>query len=148
LAAEKNGAWQGEGISQVTSMADPGCLPEECLYRAESALQLAHHTYADGPNTYTISATATNSNGTYASNALAVTVNPINPTVSISGPSSVNEGSLYTLTLSGTPDSADAPMPVECNLQGSLPPEHRDAPRRKTQFSLVSRAERQGTPPP
>jgi hypothetical protein len=66
------------------------------------------HTYADGPNKYTISATATNSNGTFASNALAVTVNNIAPTVSISGASSVNEGSVYTLTLSGTPDGVDA----------------------------------------
>jgi PKD repeat protein len=66
------------------------------------------HSYSDGPNKVTISATATNSNGTYASNALAVTVNAINPTVSISGASSVNEGSTYTLTLSSTLDSVDA----------------------------------------
>src|SRR5207302_280320 len=66
------------------------------------------HTYADGPNICTISATAVISGTTYGSNSLAVTVNAINPTVSISGASSINEGSLYTLTLNSTLDTVDA----------------------------------------
>src|SRR5205823_5808815 len=66
------------------------------------------HVYSDGPNKVTISATAVVSGNTKTSNALAVTVNAIAPTVSISGASSVTEGSVYTLTLSGTPDTVDA----------------------------------------
>ncbi|HEV8003496.1 MAG TPA: PKD domain-containing protein, partial [Planctomycetaceae bacterium] len=56
------------------------------------------HTYAD-PNTYPISASATDQNGTYDSNSLDVTVNPIPPTFTISGPATVNEDATYTLTL-------------------------------------------------
>ncbi|HEV3082404.1 MAG TPA: PKD domain-containing protein, partial [Gemmataceae bacterium] len=66
------------------------------------------HVYADGPSKVTITATAASSGGTSSSNALAVTVNAIAPAISISGASSVNEGSLYTLTLTGTPDSVDS----------------------------------------
>ena len=60
------------------------------------------HTYSAGPNNYTISATATDGTGTYsASNTIAVSVAHVPPTLTLSGASSVNEGSLYTLGLSG-----------------------------------------------
>ena len=66
------------------------------------------HTYSDGPATRTISATATNSSGTFnAANTVAVTVNNVAPTLSISGPATINEGSLYTLNLSDSDPGAD-----------------------------------------
>src|SRR6202042_1169332 len=66
------------------------------------------HTYADGTSNYTISATATNEDGTYsAGNTVAVTVNNIAPTLAISGASSTNEGSAYTLSLSSSDPGAD-----------------------------------------
>ena len=58
------------------------------------------HTYADGPNTWTISATATNPNGTFSANSVVVTVNNVSPTLSISGASTIAEGATYTLNLS------------------------------------------------
>ncbi len=66
------------------------------------------HTYADGTAHYTISATATDEDGTYAAgNTVAVTVNNVAPTLAISGASSVNEGSTYTLNLSSSDPGAD-----------------------------------------
>ena len=66
------------------------------------------HTFADGPATRTISATATDEDGTFnVSNTVAVTVNNVAHTASISGASSVNEGSVYTLNLSSTDPGAD-----------------------------------------
>ncbi|MCC7473958.1 MAG: hypothetical protein IT425_01065 [Pirellulales bacterium] len=66
------------------------------------------HTFADGANTRTISATATNEDGTFnAGNTVAVTVNDVAPSLAISGASSVNEGSPYTLNLSATDPGAD-----------------------------------------
>lgn len=63
----------------------------------------ANHTYAAGPNTYSIQATATDDTGTYAAGApQAVSVLHVPPTLSISGGSSVNEGSTYTLGLSSS----------------------------------------------
>jgi VCBS repeat-containing protein len=66
------------------------------------------HTYADGPNSYTISATATDEDGTYnAGNTIGVTVNNVPPTLTLSGPNSVNEGSTYTLGLSSSDPGQD-----------------------------------------
>ena len=51
------------------------------------------HTYADGSNNYTISAQATDEDGTYnAGNTLAVRVDNVAPTPTLSGLASVNEG--------------------------------------------------------
>ena len=60
------------------------------------------HIYAEGPNNYTISATAADDVGTYSANTVSVEVDHIPPAVLISGSSSVIEGSVYTLDLSGT----------------------------------------------
>lgn len=60
------------------------------------------HTYADGPNDYTISATAADEDGTYAANTLAVHVNAVPPKLTLSGASSVNEGDTYTLNLTAS----------------------------------------------
>jgi Ca2+-binding RTX toxin-like protein len=43
------------------------------------------HTYADGTRTYTVAATATDEDGTFAANSLDVTVTNVAPTVSFSG---------------------------------------------------------------
>ena len=60
------------------------------------------HTYADGLNNYVISATVTTSTGTTpASNTVAVTVNNLNPTLTVDNAAvTVNEG--QTATNSGT----------------------------------------------
>ena len=61
------------------------------------------HAYASGPNSYTISATATDGTGTHsAGDTVGVSVLHVPPSLSISGAGSVNEGSLYTLMLSGS----------------------------------------------
>lgn len=66
------------------------------------------HTYADGDASYTISATATDEDGTFtAGNTVAVTVNNVAPTLTISGAASVDEGSVYTLNLSSSDPGAD-----------------------------------------
>ena len=66
------------------------------------------HTYADGTANYTISATATDEDGTFAAgNTVGVTVNNVAPTLTISGAASVNEGSSYTLNLSKSDPGAD-----------------------------------------
>ena len=59
------------------------------------------HVFADGPNNYTISATATDDVATYSANTLAVQVTHVVPQLSISGASTVNEQAVYTLSLSG-----------------------------------------------
>src|SRR5439155_26916896 len=49
------------------------------------------HVYTDGPNTFTITATATDEDGTHpAGNSLAVTVNNLAPTLALSGAASVD----------------------------------------------------------
>ena len=60
------------------------------------------HTYALGPNSYTISATATDDVGTYSANTQAITVNHVPPTLMIAGPGSIAEQSSYSLSLSAT----------------------------------------------
>src|SRR5207244_5202047 len=68
----------------------------------------ATHTFADGPNSYTISATATDEDSTYAAgNTVSVTVNNVAPTLAISGATDVNEGSPYTLNLSSSDPGTD-----------------------------------------
>ncbi len=53
-----------------------------------------------GANTYSISATATDQNGSYSSNNSPVIVTPVAPRVSISGPARATQGSQYSLSLS------------------------------------------------
>jgi hypothetical protein len=69
----------------------------------------ATHTYADGGNSYVISATATDEDGTFAAgNTVAVSVLNVDPTLTISGPSDIDEGSLYTLSLSSSDPGIDS----------------------------------------
>jgi hypothetical protein len=61
----------------------------------------ASHVYADGPNAYTITATATDEDGTFAANSLVVSVNNVAPAVTVDHATvTVNEG--QTATNSGT----------------------------------------------
>ena len=64
------------------------------------------HTYADGPANRTITVDLVDEDGTFLdrANALSVTVNNVAPTIAISGAASVNEGSVYTLTLGAVTD--------------------------------------------
>ena len=58
------------------------------------------HTYAEGPNNYSISATATDDVATYSSNSVSVQVNHVPPTLAISGNATVAEAATYTLNFS------------------------------------------------
>ncbi len=80
------------------------------------------HVYAEGPNNYTISATATDDSGTYdADNTVAVSVLHVPPTLFISGPATVKEGETYTLSLSGTDTHAITEWTI--NWGDGSPPE-------------------------
>jgi hypothetical protein len=70
----------------------------------------ATHTYAEGPATRTITAQASDEDGTYdAANSVVVSVNAGSPTsIVLSGPAEVNEGVAYELTLTANHPSADA----------------------------------------
>src|SRR5206468_795317 len=66
------------------------------------------HTYADGPNDYTITATATDEDGTFnAGNSVAVHDKNVAPTLTLSGAGTVAEGSIYTLNLASTDPGQD-----------------------------------------
>jgi hypothetical protein len=66
------------------------------------------HTYADGETNYTITATATDEDGTFAAgNSVSVLVRNVAPTLTLAGNSSVDEGSLYTLNLTSFDPGAD-----------------------------------------
>ena len=89
----------GSPPQTVTANARTGAAP----YLTSTQVQ---HTYVDGPNDYTISATATDEDGTYAAgNTLSVHVNDVAPTIALTGNATVNEGSTYTLTLGAITDS-------------------------------------------
>ena len=67
----------------------------------------ADHTYADGPNDYTISASASDEDGAWPSNTIDVAVHNVAPALTISGASSLDEGSVYTLNLSSSDPGDD-----------------------------------------
>ena len=69
----------------------------------------ATHVYANaGP--YTITATATEDEGTFPAASLNVTALAVAPTATISGDSSVNEDASYTLNLSATGEPTNHPV--------------------------------------
>jgi hypothetical protein len=70
----------------------------------------ATHTYADGPVSYTISATATDEDGSYGlANTVAVTVTNVAPTASIVGlPATSPEGSPLTVSAGVADPGADS----------------------------------------
>ncbi len=66
------------------------------------------HTFADGDNNYAISATADDEDGTFSAAAtVALLVHNVAPTLTISGASDVDEGDVYTLTLSSLDPGAE-----------------------------------------
>ncbi|HEX6960779.1 MAG TPA: PKD domain-containing protein, partial [Lacipirellula sp.] len=65
------------------------------------------HAYADGSDSYTISASAADEDGAYDANTLVVAIANVAPTVAVSGNAAVNEGAAYTLNLSATDPGAD-----------------------------------------
>ncbi|HEX4415393.1 MAG TPA: PKD domain-containing protein [Lacipirellulaceae bacterium] len=107
---------EGSSYTLALSSSDPGAdtISQWTINWGDSTQAVSgnpssvSHTYADGTANYTISATATDEDGTYsAGNSLAVTVNNVAPTLAISGGSSVNEGAVYTLGLSSSDPGAD-----------------------------------------
>lgn len=60
------------------------------------------HTYADGPNTYTISATATDEDGTFSAVSLTVTVNNVAPIPIIQAPLEVDEEIEFSIIVTFT----------------------------------------------
>ena len=67
----------------------------------------ATHVYIDGPNTYSISASATDEDGSYVSSNRTVTVNNVAPTLTITGAATTNEGTNYVLSLSSSDPGTD-----------------------------------------
>src|SRR5439155_22955286 len=64
------------------------------------------HTYADGPSNHAITVDLVDEDGTFLdrANPLSVHVNNVAPSMAISGPANVNEGSPYSLTLAAVTD--------------------------------------------
>lgn len=66
------------------------------------------HVFPDGPKDCTITATATDADGTWpATDPVSVTVRDVAPTILVSGPDTVAEGSQYTVAFSATDPGAD-----------------------------------------
>ena len=65
------------------------------------------HTYADGPNAYTVSVTVDDGDGGSHTDTLTVTVTNVVPTIALSGAATTNEGATYSLTLGAITDSGD-----------------------------------------
>ncbi len=104
------GAMTDPGIDTVSSYTihwgddtPDTTISAEDLLAAENQVQ---HTYADGPNTYAITVDVTDEDGTFLdrANPLSVQVDNVAPTVAISGASNVDEGAVFTLTMSGLTD--------------------------------------------
>jgi Ca2+-binding RTX toxin-like protein len=69
--------------------------------------QSVTHVYVDGPNLFTVTATASDEDGTHTANSIGVSVNNLPPVLTISGAASTNEAALYTLSLSAIVRGAD-----------------------------------------
>jgi hypothetical protein len=67
----------------------------------------ATHLYTDGDELFYIRAWATNEDGEFESNTMKIIVDNVVPTLVIDGPGFVDEGSLYTLSLSSTDPGLD-----------------------------------------
>lgn len=95
----------GDGSPEQTVNAGPRVFDAETQRWQTTVSQM--HTYADGSASYTISAAATDEDGTFTSNSHAVMVNNVAPTLTISGASEVDEGSAYILNLWKSDPGAD-----------------------------------------
>jgi PKD repeat protein len=82
----------------------------------------ATHTYAQGPNGYAISATATDKDGTYNANTVVVAVQDVPPALTITGPAApVNEGSTFSITLGASGDPHPDPLTWTINWGDGTP---------------------------
>ncbi|WP_348681074.1 beta strand repeat-containing protein [Alteromonas mediterranea] len=68
------------------------------------------HTYADGDSSPVISLIVTDEDGTYTAASLGVAVNDVAPSITVSGASETDEGSVYTLTLADLVEPGDDPV--------------------------------------
>src|SRR5207247_3284490 len=84
--------WGDSSSPTGFTMSAPGTIPAQS------------HTYADGPNDYTVSVTVTDKDGASDTKSFSVHVDNVAPTIAISGAASVNERSTYSLTLGAVTD--------------------------------------------
>ncbi|MCG7647129.1 hypothetical protein MHM87_16240, partial [Alteromonas sp. Cnat3-28] len=68
------------------------------------------HTFADGNSAPVISLIVTDEDGTYTAASLGVAVNDVAPSITVSGASETDEGSVYTLTLADLVEPGDDPV--------------------------------------
>ncbi|NQY18760.1 MAG: hypothetical protein HRT39_15490, partial [Alteromonas sp.] len=68
------------------------------------------HTFADGDSAPVISLIVTDEDGTYTAATLGVAVNDVAPSITVSGASETDEGSVYTLTLADLVEPGDDPV--------------------------------------
>ena len=68
------------------------------------------HTYADGDSAPVISLIVTDEDGAYTAASLGVSVNDVAPSITVSGASETDEGSVYTLTLADLVEPGDDPV--------------------------------------
>ena len=69
-----------------------------------------NHTFADGDEARTIRLLLTDEDGTFTAATLAVNVNDVAPSITLNGASEVDEGAVYTLTLSDLVDPGTDPV--------------------------------------
>jgi hypothetical protein len=93
-----NGPW-----AVVVNWGD-GTGNTEFTMASAGAITAQSHTYADGPDEYTVTVTVTDSLSAFDSATFTVTVNNVAPNIALTGDSSVNEGSLYSLGLGAVTD--------------------------------------------
>ena len=78
----------------------------------QGTIDAQSHTYADGPNDYTVTVTVTDKDGDSDSKTFSVHVNNVAPTIAISGATNVDEGSSYSLTLGAVTDPGPTRSPT------------------------------------
>ncbi len=102
--------WGDGSADSVFTEASPGAIADQA------------HTYADGPNTYTVSITVEEDNGAgvSGSGSFKVTVANVPPEVTLVGPPSANEGETKSYTFSFIDPGADSwSGVVSCGANGT-----------------------------
>ena len=130
-------ATEGQGVSfNLGSFADPGAdspwsvrvdwgdgdVDAAFELTAGGTLGTAQHTYADGPASRTVTVEVTDADGASDSASFAVAVKNVAPTVVLSGPAEVNEGSSaqFTYTISDPGDDTVKSVDPDCGDGGLL----------------------------
>ena len=75
---------------------------------SQGLLGTRNHTYADGPNTWTVTVTVTDGDGSSGSATFDVDVNNVAPSVTLNGPNPVDEGTTHTYSFTVTDPGQDA----------------------------------------